>query len=157
MFKASVSISLLLLLTRLGSSVIYLSKGLGFFKLQWINNASDVWTYRHWLPIRQRRALSWHASFLRYRFILLRLLSKCIMPVLAVRCCGFTKKKNKFWAISLLLFEREDRALLGTIWHALSLSGGGEMISDVYLDYSTYADPPSRLVFFWSQLLFSST
>jgi hypothetical protein len=24
--------------------------------------------------------------------------------------------------------------------------GGGEMISDVYLDYSTYAEPPSRLV-----------
>lgn len=25
------------------------------------------------------------------------------------------------------------------------IAGGGEMISDVFLDHSTYADPPSRL------------
>ena len=28
------------------------------------------------------------------------------------------------------------------------IPGGGEMISDVYLDHSTYAEPPSRLVVF---------
>lgn len=27
-----------------------------------------------------------------------------------------------------------------------SFVGGGEMISDVFLDHSTYLDPPSRLV-----------
>lgn len=26
----------------------------------------------------------------------------------------------------------------------VSVSGGGEMIADVFLDHSTYADPPSR-------------
>lgn len=26
------------------------------------------------------------------------------------------------------------------------IAGGGEMISDVYLDHSTYTEPPSRLV-----------
>lgn len=25
-------------------------------------------------------------------------------------------------------------------------AGGGEMISEVFLDHSTYADPPSRLI-----------
>lgn len=28
--------------------------------------------------------------------------------------------------------------------------GGGEMISDVFLDHSTFADPPSRLVDFFT-------
>lgn len=28
----------------------------------------------------------------------------------------------------------------------LSFLGGGEMISDVFLDHSTFAEPPSRLV-----------
>lgn len=28
----------------------------------------------------------------------------------------------------------------------VDIAGGGEMISDVFLDHSTYADPPSRLV-----------
>lgn len=34
-------------------------------------------------------------------------------------------------------------------WKPLPLLvlGGGEMISDVYLDHSTYAEPPSRFVY----------
>ena len=35
--------------------------------------------------------------------------------------------------------------------------GGGEMISDVFLDHSTYAEPPSRLVNLFTICLFSDT
>ena len=41
----------------------------------------------------------------------------------------------------LFEFVVENMPLLFTV-----SAGGGEMISDVFLDHSTYADPPSRLV-----------
>lgn len=45
-------------------------------------------------------------------------------------------------------------ALVMLFW----ITGGGEMIADVFLDHSTYAEPPSRLVVFstsWYNLFFS--
>lgn len=94
-------------------------------------HASDVWAYRHWILIWQEQSLVSHASIPRYAIAFIF----GVQFLSAVVLC-----------INTLVYFIESWSSLNLILRMVFLLlGGGEMISDVFLDHSTYAEPPSRL------------
>lgn len=98
-----------------------------------------MWAYRHRILVWKESSLVFHAPILRWVQSLQKFRWQDVWNFNSR--LHYPQMKVLFNRVLVFQSTKKEREFIFS-----PFVGGGEMISDVFLDHSTYAEPPSRLV-----------